>query len=91
MDDLITLKRGQAIARIGAEIVRFNTLPPSERPEGSFRDAIVAESRRRYCRPIKDVRRAIRGRGLLRLDGFTGGTDTEERRYDEKDFKYDTF
>ena len=91
VDELITLKRGQAIARIGSEIVRFDTLPPAKPPKESVREAIIAESRRRYCRPVEEVRRAIRGRGQFRLDGFTEGLASGGLQFDAKDFEYETF
>jgi len=63
VEDLITQERGHAIARIGNEIVRVKTLGPMEVPERSFRTQIIAESHRRYYKPVAEVRAAIRRRG----------------------------
>jgi hypothetical protein len=63
VEDLITQERGHAIARIGNEIVRIKTLGPTEVPERNFRTRILDESHRRYCKPVAEVRAAIRRRG----------------------------
>jgi len=85
VSDLISLKTGEAIARIGTEIVRFKTLPPLEAPEKRFREQIIAESRRRYYRPLAELRAMKQRRAqnmlepLARLPGFDG----KEPHYDE--------
>ncbi len=62
VDDLINLKVGQAIARIGREIVRIQTPLPREKPCPSRRDEIIAESHRRYYKPASEVRQMLRRR-----------------------------
>jgi hypothetical protein len=42
VNDLISLEKGEAVARIGTEIVRFKTLKPIEVPEKHVRDQIIA-------------------------------------------------
>jgi len=85
VNDLISLKRGEAIARIGTEIVHFKTLEPLKVPEKHFREQIIAESRRRYYRPMGKLREAKQRRAqnmlapLARLAGFDG----EEPHYDD--------
>lgn len=61
-DDLITLRKFEAIVRARTEIVRINT--PEYRPVTgeSYRDRIIAESRRRYYKRADEVRRALRSR-----------------------------
>ena len=89
VDDIISLEMGQAIARIGTEIVRFRTQRPLEIPDRNFRDIIIAESRRRYCKPVDEVRQS-----LNRRDRFWVPADEKMSvlpKYDEKDFRYDTF
>ena len=61
-DDLISLPKYHAIARIGNEVVRIRTYPPPEAQQPSCRDAILEQSRRRYCKPVDEVRRAILNR-----------------------------
>ena len=57
--DLQTLEVGEAIARIDTQIVRIKTCPPRIPPLKDFRGQIIARSRREYCKPIAEVRRAI--------------------------------
>ena len=83
--DLIFLRVGEAIARIGTEIVRFRTPPPREIPKKHFRDRIIAESRRRYYRPIGEVRAAKHQRDRRWEKPFTPLTEgpEEEFHYEE--------
>ena len=63
VDDLITLDVGEAVARVGSDVVRLRTCPPLDIPQGHLRDDIIAASRSRYYRPAAEVRKAIRARG----------------------------
>lgn len=62
VDDLINLKLGQAIARIGTDVVRIQTPLPRAIPCPSRRDEIIAESHRRYYKPASEVRQMLRRR-----------------------------
>jgi len=62
-DDLISLNVGEAIARIGTDIIKLRTQPPIELPPTNFRDRIIEESRRKYCKPIHEVKQLIMKRG----------------------------
>jgi hypothetical protein len=62
LNDLITLEVGQAIARVGNDIVRVRTPRPSDRLSDSCRDRIVARSRQLYCRPATEIRQGVRER-----------------------------
>jgi hypothetical protein len=89
VDDLITLDVGEAILRAGTEVVRLATFEPPELQQPNCRDRIVAESRRRYCRPAHEVRDAVHrhcdpgssSHGTPRLLTSGGGL-VEELRYD---------
>jgi len=92
VEDLVSLEIGEAIARIGTDIVRFRTHPPLPIPETNFRDRIIEESRRRYYRPASEVRKWIRRRGdrwakphtpLVPLPKSGGTASVEEFKYDE--------
>ena len=63
VDDLTSLKIGEAVARIGTEVVRIKTNPPLPIPQPNFRERIIAASRDRYCLPVPEVRKMIRRRG----------------------------
>jgi hypothetical protein len=71
VEDLVSLEVGEAIARIGTEIVRFKTHPPLPIPKRHFKERIVQESRRKYCRPASEVREWIRRRGERWNSGFS--------------------
>jgi hypothetical protein len=60
--DFIELEQGDAIVRCGTEIVKIKTLAPVEIPEKNFKDRIIAESRRKYCMPARQVRKIIEQR-----------------------------
>lgn len=70
-EELITLKQGEAIARIGTEVVRVNTPKPVAPQPDSCRDQIVALSHERYCRPAHEVKDAILRDGELWADNAT--------------------
>jgi hypothetical protein len=61
-EDLITLQKGEAIVRIGTDIVRVTLQGPLEIPERHYRDAIIERSHRQYYRPVHVVRDIIRQR-----------------------------
>ena len=61
-DAIIAQNQGEAIARIGTDVVRIRTLPPLPKPPEDYRERIIAESRRRYYRPARQIREAMRRR-----------------------------
>jgi len=92
VEDLVSLEVGEAIARIGTEIVRFKTRPQPPIPERHFKERIIQESRRKYCRPASEVRDWIRRRGERWNKGFSPlspCTRGESGRVEE--FEYDEF
>ncbi len=60
--DLCGLRRYEAVARIGTEIVRLKTRDTPPVPRHHFRGLIIEQSRRRYCRRVDEVKRAIEDR-----------------------------
>ena len=62
VEDLITLQTGEAIARIGTEIVRVQTPQPLVVPEQHNRDRIIERSRAQYYRPFEEVQKTVRNR-----------------------------
>jgi len=88
MEDLISLDIGEAVARIGTEIVRFKTRPPLQIPKNHFRERIIEESRRKYYRPAPQVRKQIRRSGdrwekpFSPLSRFSSNS-VQEFEYDE--------
>ena len=89
VEDLITLELGEAILRADTEIVRFRTFQPPDIPKENYRERILRESRRRFCKPTLEVRQAIRGHcapwsGSNSLPPVLSGADgpVEDLRYD---------
>ena len=93
VEDLVSLEVGEAIARIGTEIVRFKTHPPLPIHKRNFKEKIVEQSRRKYCRPAGEVREWIRRRNdrwakpYAPISPFQNGKSgpVEEFEYDEFD------
>jgi DNA helicase HerA-like ATPase len=85
VNDLITLGRGEAVARIGTDIVRLETLPPIPVPETNYRDRIIAESRKRYYLPKAQLHALKHARAKLRQtrSGPLSGVPPDEIPYDE--------
>lgn len=87
-DDLITLEVGEAIARIGTDIIRFKTHGPLQIPERNFKAAIIKRSQDLYYKPVHAVQSAIRqqdnrwNRTFSPLTAAKTG-DVEEFFYDE--------
>ena len=48
--DLIVQEVGEAVARIGTEVVRWEAFPPLAVPREHQREEIIERSRRQYCR-----------------------------------------
>ena len=59
-EELTRLEVGQAVARIGPHIVRIKTYDPLIIPQTNLRDQIVEQSRRRYCRPVEQIKESVR-------------------------------
>jgi len=86
-EDMIDLKVGQAIARIGTDIVRLKTLGPLEFPETDFRDEIIQRSLDLYYKPVNSIRKFIRAKFSNNKSSptlpLTGDKNVEEFKYDE--------
>jgi hypothetical protein len=87
-DDLIKLEVGEAIARIGTDIVRVKTHGPLQIPERNFKAAIIKRSQDHYYKPVHVVQSTIRQQGNRWNRTFSPLTaaktgDVEEFVYDE--------
>lgn len=87
--DLITLKKGEAIARIDTDIVRFKTTGPFQFPAHDHQKAILEHSFKHYYRPSHEVRKLIRKKGNRWNQPIPLLTDSDYR--DSEEFKYDEF
>ena len=93
VDDLTSLEVGNAIARIGTDIVRMETRPPLSIPTHHFRDRIIEESRRKYYKPVQEVKKWIQHRGERWGDPFIPLTQgpSGQREGDLEELAYDEF
>jgi len=62
-EDIVSLKKFEAIARIETDIVKIKTLPPLKIPSSNFRDRIIEESRAKYYKPAHEIKKWIRQGG----------------------------
>jgi len=86
VEDMISLGIGEAIARIGLEVVRVNTPKPFDQSSKSFRDEIIKKSRASYYKPVNEVKRMLKNRDKKWEQPYTPLTstnDTEKFTYDE--------
>jgi hypothetical protein len=67
-EQLVSLRTGEAICRIGRSVFRLRTLPPPQGGSARVRDEVVRRSRARYARPAHSAQRAPRPNGLNGLN-----------------------
>ncbi len=87
-DDLTALEPFQAVARIGTNIVRFQTPGPPTPPRLGHRDEIIRYCHEQYYQRTEHVRAAIRRRGGLA--GELGADAPSDTLYDGRP-GHDTF
>jgi len=91
--DLVSLGVGRAVVRIGTEVVRITTRDYQALPERHWRDEIIRRSHELYCRPVQEVRAAIRQRSArweTRYTDLSSGGGRGEGRAEEE-FRFDEF
>lgn len=92
-EDMFNLEVAEAIARIGAEVVKFRLPPPLNADDKARRERIIENSLRRYYRPVPEVRKAILRRRERWAPAFTSlasSVDRDEQGQIEE-FVYDEF
>ena len=92
-EDLVGLGVGEAIVRVGNEVIRVRTPPPLPAGDGERRRRIIADSHKRFYARVGDVRRALSRRGDrwsvrfadlgVRGEVNGNGDGNEELAYDE--------
>lgn len=92
-DDLVSLKTGEAYARIGTDIVKITTRPPLKIPDTHFRDRIIENSRKKYYRPVHEIRKWLTRASDKWLEPFAplNPANPEFSETDNEDFSYDEF
>lgn len=84
--DIITLEKGHGIARIGTDIVRFETPGKLEIPQQHNKEAILTNSFRYYYRPVHVIRQSIRKKAnsySLPIYPLSSGQSAEKFEYEE--------
>jgi energy-coupling factor transporter ATP-binding protein EcfA2 len=91
-EDLVALKSYEAFARMDTDIVKIKTPDPLVISKNNFRDQIIEQSRKKYCKPASEIRKYIQfranqaGRGTVPLEcipNYTNCVDSQEFVYDE--------
>jgi len=93
-EDLATFEVGEAIARIGTDIVKIKTTEQESIPANNYYRQIIAESHRRYYRPIKEIKTARIGNRAYpdnSITSFIENESPEDIALSEEAFKYDEF
>jgi Type IV secretion-system coupling protein DNA-binding domain len=92
-EDIISLKKSEAIARIETDIVRIKTLPPLQIPSIHFRDRIIQESRAKYYKPAHEIKKWIRQGGNRTSSSIQPLVSSPPKTPDGqiKEFYYDEF
>ncbi|HBG25740.1 MAG: hypothetical protein A2Y10_20315 [Planctomycetes bacterium GWF2_41_51] len=91
--DFQELDVGEAIVKIANTITKVKTQGPVEAPQYNFKQQIINNSRRLFCRPAEDVRKMIAKRMDRAAHPFTPlvDTDPQEIRNKAKKRIYDEF
>lgn len=88
-EDLISLKVGEAIVRIGTEIVKVKLNGPIEIPEHHHKDEIIQRSLERYYKPSHVIRKFLQSRDKRWDHAFETLTTRKNGKIEE--FLYDEF
>ena len=94
LEDLISLEIGEAIARIGTEIVRIKTPKPLKIPLKNHRERIIDISRERYYKPAVEIRKIIRRKHdpwSCPIAPLNSGNVEKDKNGRVKEFIYDEF
>ena len=90
-EDIISLERGEAIARIGNDIVKVELKGRIEIPEKHFREEIIQHSLAKYYRPAHEVQKWLRQRRRGDSKSFTSLVSGSVSNGEIKEFEYDEF
>ena len=82
--DFLNLDVGDAIVRIANKITKIKTPGPIAVPERNFKEQIINNSRRLYCRPAEDVRKMISKRMERAAHPFTPLVETDPEQIKNK-------
>jgi hypothetical protein len=87
-ENLATFKIGEAIARIGTDIVRINTFEPLVIKNSKNREAILKHSHDMYCKSTEDVKTII---NPMHQHNIRHSLHIIDKDFSEGDFNYEEF
>lgn len=87
IDEMTSLKLGEAIVRIDTDVVKIKTLGKLKRPKIQFRDQIIRHSLDHYYKPLQNVKETIRQKNNQYQRDFVPLSDGPITN--EKEFEYD--
>jgi len=90
-EDIVQLKKREALVRCGTNIVKIRTIDAPPMPEKHFRDEIIANSRRRYCRPAAQVLQSLQSQGDRFRKPFTPMVPDTDRDLPPEEFVYEQY
>ena len=83
-EDIVDLKPYECIARIGSDVVKFNTNPPLRAVDTSVSGKIIQESYKKYYKPVAEVKASLLRRHTNILYG--GSHDLSKKNGTVKNF-----
>ena len=93
-DDIANFGIGEAVARIGTDIVKIRTKDKLPVPETNCRQQIIDHSHQYYYKPIQTVKEQIANRGHAIYPSDTSllaGASSEKQPTGEEQFYYEEF
>ncbi|MEA1981310.1 MAG: hypothetical protein U9N54_10090, partial [candidate division Zixibacteria bacterium] len=90
-EKLATFEIGDAIARIGTDIVKMTTKDQMPLPTPGSRELIIEHSHKNYYKTVDEIKKVLAGHGTFD-DGLENMNIFSLRgNFDEKDFEYEEF
>jgi hypothetical protein len=92
-NDLISLKTGETIAKIGTDIVKIKTPKPKTIPEKSYEDEIIAKSHELYHRRVEEIDKFFKHKQkrLVGARDFAEGLSFKKTDIPDKKIFYNEF
>lgn len=93
-EELIAFEVGEAVARIGTDIVKIKTKEPLPVPAVNYEEKIIAESHKKFYKPVSEIKAVLASRGVYHkeLSGAYESTSSQQALETEKEkFKYEEF
>jgi len=90
-EDIVKLKKREAFVRCGTEIVKIRTIDAPPMPQRHFRDEIVALSRKKYCKPVAEVRQIVERRGERLYKPYSPLVPDTDKHLPTEDYEYEQY